>query len=73
MVDLESLWFPELNPVETVFNDIRRWTEGRIYESKDENIAAVDAFLLKLSSDPSRVKSLCGWKWMTVAARDLST
>ena len=64
---------PELNPVETVFKEVRRWTDGRIYESIEEKIAAVDAFLLELASDPSRVKSLCGWKWITEAARDLPT
>ena len=64
---------PELNPVETVFKEVRRWTDGRIYESIEEKSAAVDAFLLELASDPSRVKSLCGWKWITEAARDLPT
>ena len=54
-VDMESLWFPELNPVETVFKEIRRWAEGRVYESIGENIAAVDAFLLELASNPSHV------------------
>lgn len=60
---------PELNPVERVFEEVRRWTDGIVYKSIEEKMAAVDAFLLELASDPSLVKSLCGWKWITEAAR----
>ena len=62
---------PELNPVERVFEEVRRWTEGRVYEKIEDKIAAVDAFLDELGSDPKRVKSLCGWKWITKAVGDL--
>lgn len=60
---------PELNPVERVFEEVRRWTDGKIYESIEEKITAVDAFLHELASDPKRVRSLCGWKWITDAVR----
>ena len=61
---------PELNPVERVFEEVRRWTEGRVYEEIGEKMAAVDAFLRELAGDPRRVRSLCGWKWINEAVRD---
>ena len=64
---------PELNPVERVFQEMRRSTDGRVYESIEEKMSAVDDFMRGLASEPRRVKSLCGWKWITEAVRDLPT
>ena len=64
---------PELNPVERVFQEMRRWTDGRVYESIEEKMSAADDFMRGLAANPSRVKSLCGWKWITEAARNLPT
>ena len=64
---------PELNPVERIFQEMRRWTDGRVYESIEEKMSAADHFMRGLASDPRRVQSLCGWKWITEAARDLPT
>ena len=66
---VQPSYSPELNPVERVFEEVRRWTEGRVYESMEEKIVAVDSFLHELASDPKRVRSLCGWKWITDAVR----
>ena len=55
---------PELNPVERVFEEVRRWVEGRVYGSIEEKVAAVNACLSGLESDPERVKSLVGWEWI---------
>ena len=55
---------PESNPVERVFEEVRRWVEGRIYGSIEEKVAAVNACLSGLESDPERVKSLVGWEWI---------
>ena len=64
---------PELNPVERIFQEVRRHTDGRVYESIEEKMSAADDFMRGLASDPRRVKSLCGWKWIVEAARDLPT
>ena len=43
---------PELNPAERVFEEVRRWVEGRVYGSIDEKVEAVNACLSRLESDP---------------------
>ena len=55
---------PELNPAERVFEEVRRWVEGRIYGSIEEKVKAVDAYLSELASDPERVRSLAAWDWI---------
>ncbi len=55
---------PELNPAERVFQEVRRWVEGRIYRSIEDKMEAVNAYLRELESDPARVRSLAGWAWI---------
>ena len=55
---------PELNPAERVFEEVRRWVEGRLYRSIEEKVSAVNACLGELESDPGRVRSLAGWSWI---------
>ena len=55
---------PELNPAERVFEEVRRWVEGRLYGSIEEKVEAVNAYLGELESDPGRVRSLAGWDWI---------
>lgn len=62
---------PELNPAERVFEEVRRWVEGRIYGSIEEKIEAVNAYLRRLESDPGRVRSLAGWDWIEEAVQGL--
>ena len=64
---VQPAYSPELNPAERVFEEIRRWVEGRVYGSVEEKMAAVDAYLRRLESDPGRVRSLAGWDWVTEA------
>ena len=64
---------PELNPVERIFEEVRRATDGRVYENIVEKMSAADVFMRGLASDPRRVKSLCGWRWIVEAVRDLPT
>ena len=61
---VQPAYSPELNPAERVFEEIRRWVEGRMYGSVEEKMAAVNDCLSKLESDPERVKSLVGWEWI---------
>mgnify|MGYP001558790849 CR=1 FL=1 len=62
---------PELNPAERVFEEVRRWIEGKVYPSLDDKVAAVDAFLVELESDPNRVRALAGWDWIAQAVQRL--
>ncbi len=55
---------PELNPAERVFEEIRRRTEGRVYQDLAARREEVDAYLRELAADPQRVKSLCAWDWI---------
>jgi hypothetical protein len=63
---------PELNPAERVFEEIRRWIEGRVYPTIEAKVAAVEQFLIELDADPARVRSLAGWNWITDALSQLS-
>lgn len=58
---------PELNPVERVFEEVRRHVEGRIYADIAAKQAAVERYLTGLADDPARVKRLCRWGWLTDA------
>jgi hypothetical protein len=58
---------PELNPAERLFEEIRRRVEGRVYATLDDKAAEVQAFLKEFDADPARVRSLCGWDWITTA------
>ena len=56
---------------ERVFQEVRRWVEGRTYGSIDEKMEAVDAYLGELESDPDRVRSLTAWDWIEHSTRSL--
>jgi hypothetical protein len=58
---------PELNPAERVFQEIRRRTEGCVYDSVADKQAIADAYLTTLAAHPARVKRLCGWPWISDA------
>jgi DDE superfamily endonuclease len=58
---------PELNPVERVFQELRRRVEGRTYAALTDKQAAADGYLAELAADPTRVRQLCGWPWLTAA------
>ena len=58
---------PELNPAERLFEAVRRRVEGHVYATLADKVDAVQAFLQELDADPARVRSLCGWDWLTAA------
>lgn len=62
---------PELNPVERVFQELRREIEGRIYPSLLAKKQAVENVLQQLAADPERVKRLVGWNWICQAFESL--
>ena len=69
---VQPAYSPELNPAERVFEEVRRWVEGRVYGSVEEKMAAVDECLGRLESDPERVKSLVSWEWIRQNVQELS-
>lgn len=62
---------PELNPAERVFEEVRRWIEGKVYPSLEDKVAAVTKFLTELESDPREVQALAGWDWIKQAVHQL--
>ena len=69
---VQPAYSPELNPAERVFEEVRRWVEGRVYGSVEEKVAAVNECLSGLESDPERVKSLVSWEWIRRNVQELS-
>jgi transposase len=61
---------PELNPAERVFEEVRRWVEGRRYESIEAKKAAVEAVLRRLEAE-GKVSSLVGWRYIRQALNAL--
>ena len=55
---------PELNPVERVFQELRRAVEGLVYATLEEKMAAVERELARLAADPPRLRRLTGWTWI---------
>ena len=68
---IQPAYSPELNPVERLFEEVRRWVEGRIYEGVEEKMEAVEAYLCELGTDPERVRSLTAWSWIERTMRNL--
>jgi len=62
---------PELNPAERVIEEVRRWVEGKVYPSLEDKVAAVEAYLTELESNPDRVRGLAGWDWIEDAIQRL--
>ena len=62
---------PELNPAERVFEEIRRWAEGKAYDSLEDKMEAVEEYLRWLVSDPARVRSLTCWGWIAGNIRSI--
>ena len=55
---------PELNPVERIFQELRRAVEGLVYATLAEKVAAVERELHALAADPPRLQRLVGWDWI---------
>jgi hypothetical protein len=57
---------PELNPAERVLEEVRRWVEGRRYESMKAKKAAVEEVLRWLEAE-GKISSLVGWPYIRQA------
>ncbi len=67
----QPAYAPELNPVERVFEELRREVEGEVYASLDDKVAAVNVELAKFDADPERVRRLTNWAWIAQALDSL--
>ena len=63
---------PEVNPVERIFAEVRRHTEGRLYDTLEDKKAAAEVYLKQLSEEPEKVKRIAGWHWIQDALNTLS-
>jgi hypothetical protein len=54
------------NPAERVFAEVRRWVEGRRYESIEAKKAAVEEVPRRLEAE-GEVSSLVGWRYIRQA------
>jgi hypothetical protein len=52
-----------LSPAERVLEEVRRWVEGRRYESIEAKKAAVEEVLRRLEAE-GKVSSLVGWRYI---------
>ncbi len=62
---------PELNPAERVFEELRRATNGRVFPTLADKMAAVEDRLREWDADPDRVRRLTGWAWIHAACASL--
>ena len=66
----QSPYFSEFNPAERVFEEVRRWVEGRRYERIEAKKAAVEEVLRRLEAE-RKVSLLVGWLYLRQALNAL--
>lgn len=64
---------PELNPAERIFEEVRARVEGKVYEDLQAKRREAESYLEELRTDPERVRSLCGWRWLREELESLPT
>ncbi|MEQ8673604.1 MAG: transposase [Aggregatilineales bacterium] len=62
---------PELNPVERLFQELRREIEGLIYENLDQKQQAFEQVLCHWQQHPEIIRSIAGWRWICEAMDNL--
>jgi transposase len=60
----QPAYAPELNPVERLIQELRRAVEGKVYDTLDAKVAAIEVELRKWDADADRVHRLAGWDWI---------
>ena len=55
---------PELNPAERFFEEMRRATANRVFESLDAQAVRITQAVNEWSDDTERVKTLTGYGWI---------
>jgi transposase len=67
----QPAYAPELNPVERLIEELRRAVEGKVYDSLDAKVAAIEAELRKWDVNPDRVRRLAYWDWIKDTLKQL--
>lgn len=67
----QPAYSPELNPVERLFQELRREVEGVIYDTRDHKQAAIEQVLLHWQQHPEIVCRIAGWNWICHAMDSL--
>ena len=62
---------PELNPVERLFQELRREIEGLIYDNLDQKQAKIEQILHHWRQHPKIVRQIAGWDWICNAMENL--
>jgi hypothetical protein len=62
---------PELNPVERLFQELRREIEGLVYETLDHKQDAIEQILQHWQKHPEIVCQIAGWDWICDAMDNL--
>jgi transposase len=60
----QPAYAPELHPVERLIEELRRVVEGKVYDTLDAKVAAIEAELRKWDVDANRVCRLAEWDWI---------
>jgi transposase len=60
----QPTYAPELNPAERLFEELRRVAEGKVYDTLDAKVAAIQAELQRGDANPDRLRRLVGWWWI---------
>ncbi|MBU2416727.1 transposase, partial [Patescibacteria group bacterium] len=55
---------PELNPAERFFEEIRRETTNRVFESIEKQEDLITKAIKKWGDDTKRLKQLIGYEWI---------
>jgi len=63
LISLPS-YSPELNPVERFFEEVRRTTANRVFESLEKQETLITKAVNEWSNDLERMKKLIGYEWI---------
>lgn len=63
---------PELNPAERFFEEIRRATANRVFESIEKQESVIAAAINRWSRDPAAMRRLLGYDWILRQCRKVS-
>lgn len=67
----QPAYAPELNPVERLIEELRRAVEGKLYDTLDAKVAAIEAELRQWDGDAERARHLADWDWIRDALSQL--
>ena len=67
----QPAYSPELNPVERLFQELRREIEGLVYDTLEHKQEAIEKILHHWQQHPEIVRQIAGWDWICDAMDSL--